>query len=58
MIIEVKDEIARLYPYNVNSEMENAYRGEIVDWLLTTSKDTRGMDMKEVIKMFWDERLN
>jgi len=54
----VLDEVVRLYPGNVSSEFEQIVRGEIVDWILTTSAVTRGLDMKEVIKMYWNERLN
>lgn len=54
----VLDEVVRLYPGNVSSDFEQIVRGEIVDWILATSTVTRGVDMKEVIKMYWNERLN
>lgn len=58
----MRDEVARLYPGNVSSDFEQIVRGEIVDWILTasnfTAAVTRGLDMKDVIKMFWNERLN
>ncbi len=53
----VFDEVARLYPANVSSELENQARIDIIDWILTTPTPTTGMDMKDVIKLFWNERL-
>ena len=52
------DEVARIHPVDVLSEFEQDLQGAIVYWMLnTTSVDTYGMDMKDVIKMFWNERL-
>ena len=52
------DEVVRLYPGNVSSEFEQIVRGEIVDWILSTLTPLGHLDMKDVIKMFWNERLN
>ena len=53
------DEVARIHPVDVLSEFEQDLQGAIVYWMLnTTSVDTYGMDMKDVIKLFWNERLN
>jgi hypothetical protein len=55
----VQDEIARINPVGVLSELEQDLQGAIVYWMLnTTSVDTYSMAMKEVIKLFWNERLN
>lgn len=54
----VYDEVARLYPASVSGELENQARADIIDWLLATPTPTIGMDMKDVIKLFWNERLN
>lgn len=54
----VCDEVARLYPGNVSSDFENNIRREIIDWILLTTTSLTGMDMKDVIKLFWNERLN
>jgi len=56
----MRDEIARLYPGNVSSDFEDNVRGEIIDWILLapTPLKLSGVDMKEVIAMFWNERLN
>jgi hypothetical protein len=54
----VRDEVARLYPGNVSSELENNVRRDIIDWILNATVPLSGMDMKDVIKMFWNERLN
>lgn len=52
------DEVARLYPSNVSSEFEGDVRREIIGWILLTTTSLTGMDMKDVIKLFWNERLN
>ena len=52
------DEVARLYPGNVSSALEDSVRRDIIDWILNTTIPLRGMDMKDVIKLFWNERLN
>ncbi len=53
------DEVARIHPVDVLSEFEQDLQGAIVYWMLnTTSVNTYGMDMKDVIKLFWNERLN
>ena len=52
------DEIARLYPGNVSSALENSVRRDIIDWILNATVPLSGMDMTDVIKMFWNERLN
>jgi len=54
----MRDEIARLYPGNVSSDFEGNVRREIIDWILLTTTSLTGMDMKDVIKLFWNERLN
>lgn len=54
----VRDEVARLYPGNVSSDFEQIVRYDIIGWILATPTTTRGVDMKEVIKMYWNERLN
>ena len=56
----MRDEVARLYPANVSSDFENNVRGELIDWILLAPTPIKltGMDMKDVIKMFWNERLN
>jgi hypothetical protein len=56
----MRDEIARLYPGNVSSDFEDNVRGELIDWILLapTPLKLSGVDMKEVIAMFWNERLN
>ena len=52
------DEIVRLYPGNVSSALEDSVRRDIIDWILNTTIPLTGMDMTDVIKMFWNERLN
>lgn len=53
------DEIVRLYPGNVSSDFEDTVRGEIIEWILSTpSAETSGKNLKDVIEMFWSERLN
>ena len=52
------NEVARLYPGNVSSALEDSVRRDIIDWILNTTIPLTGMDMKDVIKMFWNERLN
>ena len=52
------DEVARLYPGNVSSALEDSVRRDIIDWILLTPTPLTGMDMKDVIKLFWNERLN
>ena len=52
------DEIARLYPGNVSSALEDSVRRDIIDWILNATIPLTGMDMTDVIKMFWNERLN
>lgn len=52
------DEVARLYPGNVSSALENSVRRDIIDWILNATVPLSGMDMKDVIKLFWNERLN
>lgn len=52
------DEVARLYPGNVSSDLENSVRRDIIDWILNATIPLSGMDMTDVIKMFWNERLN
>lgn len=52
------DEVARLYPGNVSGALEDSVRRDIIDWILNTAIPLRGMDMKDVIKLFWNERLN
>ena len=54
----MRDEVARLYPANASSDFENNVRREIIDWILLTTTSLTGMDMKDVIKMFWKEKLN
>lgn len=56
----MRDEIARLYPGNVSSDFEDNVRGELIDWVLLapTPLKLSGVDMKDVIAMFWNERLN
>ena len=59
MDIMVNDEFARINARDVMSEFEQDCQGAIVYWMFnTTSVNTYGMDMKEVIKLFWNERLN
>jgi hypothetical protein len=52
------DEIARLGASPVNGELESNIRREIIDWILSTVTPLGHLDMKDVIKMFWNERLN
>ena len=52
------DEIARLGASPVNGELESNVRREIIDWILSTVTPLGHLDMKDVIKMFWNERLN
>jgi hypothetical protein len=54
----MRDEVARLYPGNVSSDFENNVRREIIDWILSTVTPLSHLDMKDVIKMFWKEKLN
>ena len=54
----MRDEVARLYPSNVSSALENSVRRDIIDWILNATVPLSGMDMTDVIKMFWNERLN
>jgi hypothetical protein len=54
----VRDEVARLYPGNVSSDFENNVRREIIDWILSTVTPLGHLDMRDVIKTFWNERLN
>lgn len=55
---QMRDEVARLYPGNVSSDFEDRVRRDIIDWILLTPIPLSGMDMKDVIKLFWNERLN
>jgi hypothetical protein len=54
----MRDEVARLYPGNMSSDFEDNVRRDIIDWILLTPIPLSGMDMKDVIKLFWNERLN
>ena len=54
----VRDEVARLYPGNVSSDFENRVLGEITDWIMSTPVGLLPKDMRDVIKTYWDERLN
>ena len=54
----VNDEIARINATNVSSNLENEVRKDIIQWLLNTPLDMSRLDMSDVIKQFWNERLN
>lgn len=54
----VNDEIARINATNVSSNLENEVRKDIIQWLLDTPLDMSRLDMSDVIKQFWNERLN
>jgi len=56
----VIDEVARINAYDVQSDFEDNVRGEIIDWILLAPTPIKlsGVDMKDVIAMFWNERLN
>ena len=54
----VIDEMFRVHiPGTVSSDFEYMVRSEIVDWI-EENKQVLGMDMRDVIKLFWNERLN
>jgi hypothetical protein len=52
------DEISRLGAAPVNGELESNVRREIIDWILSTVTPLSHLDMKDVITMFWKEKLN
>ncbi len=54
----VCDEIARLQAVNVMGGFEHSVRGEILDWILSTPVGLLPAQMEDVIKQFWNERLN
>jgi hypothetical protein len=54
----VHDELARLQAADVSGDFEDAVHSEIVDWIIGTSVAPLPKNMKDVIEMFWKERLN
>ena len=54
----IDDEIERIYADDVSGEFESNIRREIIDWILSTVTPLSRLDMKDVIKLFWNERLN
>lgn len=56
----VYDEVARINPVGVLSEFEQDLQGAIVAWwmLQPNTSMTYGMDMADIAKLFWNERLN
>lgn len=62
----VGDEMKRIYPSSVKSEFEHNVEADIFKWLEDTggvyshptSTRPRFEDAKELIKAYWNERLN
>lgn len=62
----VGDEMKRIYPSSVKSEFEYSVEADIFKWLEDTggvyshptSTRPRFKDTKELIKAYWNERLN
>jgi hypothetical protein len=55
----VQEEINRLNPQSVCSDMESDIDEEIVDWLMTQDNWLQTFVSREqVVKAFWENRLN
>jgi hypothetical protein len=55
----VQEEIDRLNPQSVYSDMEADIDEEIVDWLMTQDNWLQTFISREqVVKAFWENRLN
>lgn len=55
----VQEEINRLNPQSVHSDMEADVDEEIVDWLMTQDNWLQTFVSREqVVKAFWENRLN
>jgi hypothetical protein len=55
----VQEEINRLNPQSVYSDMEADVDEEIVDWLMTQDNWLQTFVSREqVVKAFWENRLN
>lgn len=54
----VNDEIARINATNVSGDLEQEVRKDIIQWLIRSPIDMSRLDMSDVIKQFWNERLN
>jgi hypothetical protein len=55
----VQEEINRLNPQSVYSDMEADIDEEIVDWLMTQDNWLQTFISREqVVKAFWENRLN
>jgi hypothetical protein len=55
----VQEEINRLNPQTICSDMESDIDEEIVDWLMTQDNWLQTFVSREqVVKAFWENRLN
>ena len=55
----VTDEMLRVHTQGaVRSDFEYIVHSEIVEWMEQRKEQVLGMDMRDVIKLFWNERLN
>ena len=55
----VNNESAKInHAINVWGDMENDVCGQIIEWMLFTHHDLSGLEMKEVIELYWSERLS
>ena len=55
----VTDEMFRIHTQGtVRSDFEYIVHSEIVEWMEPRNEQLLGMDMRDVIKQFWNERLN
>jgi len=53
----IHDEITRVNATGVFSEFEWEVQSDIIKWVLESPIPTYGMDMKDVTKLFWNERI-
>ncbi len=55
----VNNEAAKInHAIDTWGDLENDVCGQIIEWMLFTDRDLSKLEMKEVIEVYWSERLS